>query len=462
MENAMALWIVMTAIFLSTARVLASQTIDPAIAKEISTTWAIDNHAHPVLAPPNDRADKDFDALPADAMEQQSDPVALRPDFQLLGAAWKALYGFDTPPPLDADGLKRLNDARAHAKAMHGKHYPEWVLHQARIGTMLANRVTMGPGIEPPQFQWVPYADALIFPLDNSGMAAASPDRKQLFALEDMVRARYLKQAGFQAIPATLNEYLRRVVTATLERQKAGGAIAEKFELAYLRSFAFSDPPRAEAERIYLRWASHSNPDAQEYELLQSFLFRYVAMECGRLGMPVHLHAIGGLGRYFSIAGVNPLLLEPLFNDPRLRNTNFVLLHGGWPYVREVAALLQKPNVFVDLSLQSLTMTPHTQSQWLREWLEWEPEKVLFGTDAYPLSDELGWPESAWIASRNARDALGMALTGMLDDGEISRKRASELLRLVLRGNAEALYKLRVTQEPVERADLLRSKLSPN
>jgi hypothetical protein len=461
MENTGAIWIMMAAIFLSTTSGRASQTIDPAVAKEISTTWAIDNHAHPVLAPPNDGADKDFDALPADAMEPQSDPVALRPDFHLLGAAWKALYGFDTPPPLDADGLKRLNDARAHAKATHGERYPEWVLDQARIGTMLANRVTMGPGIEPPQFQWVPYADALIFPLDNSGMAGASPDRKQLFALEDMVRARYLKQAGLNAIPATLDEYLQRVVTATLERQKAGGAIAEKFEVAYLRSFAFSDPSRAEAQRIYLRWVGHSNPDAQEYELLQSFLFRYIAMECGRLRMPVHLHAMGGLGRYFSIAGVNPLLLEPLFNDPRLRDTNFVLLHGGWPYVREIGALLQKPNVFVDLSLQSLTMTPHTQSQWLREWLEWEPEKVLFGTDAYPFSDELGWPESAWIASRNERDALGVALTGMLDDGEISRKRASELIRLVLRGNAEALYKLPVTKDPAEPAGPLRSELSP-
>jgi predicted TIM-barrel fold metal-dependent hydrolase len=171
---------------------------------------------------------------------------------------------------------------------------------------------------------------------------------------------------------------------------------------------------------------------------------------------------MAGLGRYFSIAGANPLLLEPLFNDPRLRNTNFVLLHGGWPYVREIAALLQKPNVYLDLSNQSLTMTPHTQSQWLREWLEWEPEKVLFGTDAYPFSDELGWPESAWIASRNERDALGMALTGMLDDGEISRKRASELIRMVLRGNAETLYKLRAPTGPRECGDPPCSKLPSN
>jgi predicted TIM-barrel fold metal-dependent hydrolase len=293
--------------------------------------------------------------------------------------------------------------------------------------------------------------------LDNSGMAATSPDRQQLFPLEDVVRARYLKQAGLTAIPPTLDEYLRQFVTPTLERQKAGGAIAEKFEVAYLRSFAFSDPPRAEAEKIYARWAGHSNPNLPEYERLQSFLLRYVAMECGRLGMAVHLHTIAGLGRYFSISGVNPLLLEPLFNDPRLRSTNFVLLHGGWPFVREVGALLQKPNVYLDLSFQSLATTPHTQSQWLREWLEWEPEKVLFGTDAYPLSDEMGWPESAWIASRNEREALGIALTGMLQDGEITRKRASELIRMVLHGNAEALYRLPTMKSQRECVDPLCS-----
>jgi uncharacterized protein len=417
------------------------QQIDPAIAAQIAAIRSIDNHAHPVLAPPLDRTDREFDALPASSLEPQSDPVALRPDYPLLGAAWKALYGLDTPPPLDADGIARLNEARARVKAQQGEHYPAWVLDQAGIGTMLANRVAMGRGVEPPRFRWVPYVDALLFPLDNRGMASVSPDRKQFFALEDLVRRRYLKEAGISIPPPTLDEYLDKVVTPTLERQKADGAVAEKFELAYLRSFDFRDPPRREVQNIYAKWVGRGEPDAAEYKLLQDFLFRYIATECGRLGMPVHLHAMAGAGSYFSVGGVNPLLLEPLFNDLRLRKTSFVLLHGGWPYIREIGSLLQKPNVYLDISSQDLIIPPHTEAQWLREWLELEPEKVLFGTDGYSYSDELGWPESTWIANRNAREALGIALTGMLRDGEIDRKRAGELARLVLRGNAEALYK---------------------
>jgi uncharacterized protein len=414
--------------------------IDPGIAQQIAAIWAVDNHAHPVLAPPLDKTDREFDALPAASLEPQSDPVALRPDFPLLGAAWKALYDFDTPPPLDAAGLARLQAARNRAKAQQGENYPAWVLDKAKIGTMLANRVAMGRGIEPPRFRWVPYVDALLFPFDNSGIAAGSPDRKTFFALEDQVRSKYFKQVGISGPPATLDEYLRHVVTPILEQQKAGGAVAEKFEVAYLRSFDFSDPPRAQVEKVYSRWVGGGTPDAADYKLLQDFLFRYIAMECGRLGMPVHLHAMAGAGSYFSITGVNPLLLEPLFNDPRLRKTNFVLLHGGWPYVQEIGSLLQKPNVYLDISSQDLIIPPHTEANWLREWLEMQPEKVLFGTDGYAYTDEMDWPEAAWIASQNARQALGISLTGMLRDGEVSRERAEEIARMVLRGNAESLY----------------------
>jgi hypothetical protein len=420
----------------------ATPEIDPGIAQQIAAIWAVDNHAHPVLAPTLDKTDREFDALPATSLEPQSDPVALRPDFPLLGAAWKALYDFDTPPPLDAAGLARLKAARDRVKTQQGENYPSWVLDKARIGTMLANRVAMGRGVEPPRFRWVPYVDALLFPFDNSGMAVVSPDRKTFFALEDQVRAKYFKQVGISAAPATLDEYLNHVVTPILEQQKAGGAVAEKFEVAYLRSFDFSDPPRAQVEKIYARWFGGGTPDAADYKLLQDFLFRYIAMECGRLGLPVHLHAMAGAGSYFSISGVDPLLLKPLFNDPRLRKTKFVLLHGGWPYVHEIGALLQKPNVYLDISSQDLIIPPHTEAIWLREWLEMQPQKVLFGTDGYAYSDEMDWPEAAWIASRDARAALGIALTGMLRDQEISRERANAIARMVLRGNAETLYHL--------------------
>jgi uncharacterized protein len=46
------------------------------------------------------------------------------------------------------------------------------------------------------------------------------------------------------------------------------------------------------------------------------------------------------------------------------------------------------------------------------------------------------------MTNRTAREALVIALTGMLRDGDITRARASELARMVLRENALRLYGL--------------------
>ncbi|MFN2453557.1 MAG: hypothetical protein ABR577_04990 [Pyrinomonadaceae bacterium] len=68
---------------------------------------------------------------------------------------------------------------------------------------------------------------------------------------------------------------------------------------------------------------------------------------------------------------------------------------------------------------------------------------MLFGTDAYPLTTSVGWEEIGWITAKSARQALALALTGMMDDREITRQRAVELARMVMRENAMKLYGLK-------------------
>jgi uncharacterized protein len=438
--------LIQTSLFAASATICAiaqSPSIDPTLASKIATIPAIDNHAHPLLSPPAYATDRNFDALPVDTMDPYTDPAGMRPTLPALHDAWQAIFNFNGNPPLDDATLKQLEAAREATRKQQGENYAAYILDKANIGTELANRVAMGTGVQPPRFRWVPYADALLFPLNNSDNAgpAATPDRQQFFPLEDKLRAKYLEQANLKTLPPTLDLYLSKLVTPILEQQKSQGAVAEKFEIAYLRSFGFDDVPRTEAAHIYATLLHTPHPDQAQYKRLQDFLFRYIATECGRLNLPVHIHTTSGGGGYFSIAGDNPLLLEPLFNDPHLRHTNFVLLHGGWPFVHEIGSLLQKPNVYLDLSQQSLMISPRTMSQWLREWLELYPEKVLYGTDAYPYSSSMGWEEAAYIANQNIRASLGMALTGMVLDKQITELQAENLARMVLRNNAQSLYK---------------------
>ena len=96
------------------------------------------------------------------------------------------------------------------------------------------------------------------------------------------------------------------------------------------------------------------------------------------------------------------MLLEPSFNDPALRQTNFVIVHGGGIFANHTQALLWKPNVFADMSLMTLTYTPAQLARVLRDWLTQFPEKVLYGSDAVAAGPDMGWELSAWTASKTA------------------------------------------------------------
>ncbi|MGH9409143.1 MAG: amidohydrolase family protein, partial [Vicinamibacterales bacterium] len=241
-------------------------------------------------------------------------------------------------------------------------------------------------------------------------------------------------------LPPTLADYCRTVVTPTLERQKAGGAVAEKFEAAYLRWLDFGPAKEADAARVYAMYVKGGPPPAAEYKTLQDYLFAYVAREAGRLGMAVHIHTSSNGGPNYDQRGADPRLLTWVFNEPSLRKTAFVILHGGYPEYRQTASLLSKPNVYTDFSGLAYYAGVDAQADVLRSWLSEWPEKVLFGTDGSPDSPAIGWAETGWVASQTAREALAIALTGMIEDGEVTRAQASHLARLVLRDNAKKLY----------------------
>jgi len=389
--------------------------------------------------------DRDYDALPFALLDAPppgviGSQVNLRPDNPAFVRAWKALFNY---PHADASPA-HVKDAVAlkqKAIAARGAGYPAWVLDQQGIEIVLANRIAMGPELKPPRFRWVPYADALLFPLDNSAAKAANRDYAAFYPAEEKLLQRYMTESHVASLPATLADYCRTVITPTLERHKAGGAVAEKLEAAYLRWLDFGPAAEADAARIYAQYAKGGVAPAADYKLVQDYLFAYLAREAGRLGLAIHIHVANGGGANYDQRGSDPLLLTWAFNEPSLRKTTFVVVHGGYPRYQDTLGLMSKPNVYADFSALSYFEPPRRQADLLHGWLSQWPEKVLFGTDASPNTDETSWEETGWIASQTARDALAIALSGMIRDGEITRARASELARMALRENAARLYR---------------------
>jgi hypothetical protein len=418
-------------------------TPDASLMSEINQIKAIDNHSHPpALDGPHGEKDTDFDALPCDPLEPTDSGLMFREDNPVYLKAWQTMFGYkynDMAP----EHVKELLAAKEQVKQREGDNYPNWVLDQLGIESELANRITLGRGHQPPRFLWVPFDDILLFPLNNSSLEAQTPDRKIFFAREELLRQRYLKQLNLSALPATLSEYTSTVVTPLLEQQRKNGAVAIKFEAAYLRSLNFEPPVEADAVGIYAQYIKGGTPNDVEYKRLQDYLFRYIAREAGRLGMAVHIHTGGGCGGYFQMEGANPLLLDSVFNDPTLRKTNFVMLHGGaGGFEQLVPYLLMKPNVYADFSEQTWMTSPRHIAASIRFMLEFYPDKVLFGTDLYPLTPQVNWEETGYQTETAGRTALGIALTGMMQDGEITRALASEFARKVMRDNAIKLYGL--------------------
>jgi predicted TIM-barrel fold metal-dependent hydrolase len=420
----------------------AHAQMDSALFARITRIRAIDSHAHPMRpVAPGAPADTEFDALPLDGIPPFSVPWRLTLDAPIWTAAQLALFHVSAAAS-DSAARARLRAAALRVRREQAERFPVWVLDQAGIETMMANRIAMGPGLAAPRFRWVPFADALMLPLDTRGEATRTPDTHSLYPRESALLHRYLRDLSLNAVPATLDDYVRRVVRPTLQRQRDGGAVAIKFEAAYLRPLDFDDPDSAAAHRVYAKYARSGVPTRPEYKTLEDYLFRVIAREAGRLGMAVQIHALETFGGFYSAAGSAVHLLEPAFNDSTLRGTTFVIVHGGWPLVAQTSGLLGKPNVYADISMMSVMLAPAQLAGALRQWLgEW-PEKVLFGTDAFDGGADQGWEQVAWVGSRTSRRALAMALTGMMRDGDISRGRAEELARMVMRENAIRVYGL--------------------
>jgi uncharacterized protein len=399
---------------------------------QIERIKLFDHHAHPAFP---DDADVDIAPPPPGAS-----PLRLRDDNPEPIAAARALFAF---PFADLKGphAKWLVDRKAALKAARpGPKYFNDLLDRIGIETSMANRVAVADYLDPARFKWVFFVDCFMFPFDNSELAERNPDEEVYMPLQTTLLRRYEQQLGMSGLPAGFGAYLD-FLRQTLEENKKRGGVAMKFEASYFRSLAFDDPGGETVERIYLKYRAGGVPTAAEYKTFQDFIFRHLIILGAELHLPVHIHTSVGGGDYFDIRGVNVLNLENVLRDPRHRETTFVLIHGGYPYDREAILLTAMKNVYLDSSAMELVLYPTEFKDMLRRWLEIYPEKVTFGTDAFPFGAALGVEEVYWLGVRSTRTALAAALAEMVAAREITEARAIAFAHAYLHDTAAGLYK---------------------
>ncbi|HXN50601.1 MAG TPA: amidohydrolase family protein [Candidatus Acidoferrum sp.] len=390
-----------------------------------------DNHSHATFP---DDSDMDAQAAPPD----ESSVLRLRdtnPEF-VAGAKALFAYPYDDFQPEHA---KWLIEKKKAAEKAGGTAYWDSILDKLNIETCLANRVALGPYLNHQRFHWVFFVDSFLYPFDNRDQSGKNPDLGVYIPLQEKVLKRYMQQENVSGLPTDLAGYEAFVRQTLADNQKKGG-VAMKFEVAYFRTLYFRDPPREQAAAIYTKYHAGGVPSEDDYRAFQDYVFRVLIDQAGKLDLPVHFHSAVGIGDYFSLRNGNPLNLENVLRDPRYAKTKFVLIHGGYPYTLEMIWLTAAKNVYTDSSLVGYYVYPSELKNILKQWISLYPERMMFGSDAFPFNDAVGAEETFWLAARSARTAVAAALAELVAEGAFTEEKALQLARMYLHDNAAQLY----------------------
>jgi hypothetical protein len=406
------------------------QQIYQRLLPQIEKIPIFDHHAHPGFSD-----DPDIDAMAAPPGVYA---LRLRDTNPELIAAAKALFGYPYDD-LSPEHAKWLVQKKTELKKERGNAYFSDILDKLNIEQGVANRAVMADYLDPKRFVWVFFVDSFMWPFDNQRERARNADEEVYIPLQEKMLHHWMQQEGVSKLPADFGEYLK-FVSRTLQDNEKKGGIAMKFEVAYFRSTKFSDPSREDAQDIYERFVSGGIPSKDEYGTFQDFMFRYLIREGGRLHLAVHVHSAVGPGDYFNLTESNIMNLENILRDPRYSNVTFVMIHGGFPYDRQAIWLAAVKNVYLDSSETEFLLYPSEFKKVLKLWLETFPEKITFGTDAFPYNDVLGAEESYWLGVQSSRTALAAALAEMISMGEVSEAQALRMAHGYLHDNAVGLY----------------------
>jgi len=196
-------------------------------------------------------------------------------------------------------------------------------------------------------------------------------------------------------------------------------ALADEVRTARERGFA--------ALKTIAAYRGGLDLDVAPRDVREALLRALQANEATGEPLPVQVHC--GFGDWdLHLPRADPGWLKPLLE--RFRETPFVLLHC-YPFVREAGWLTHVyGNVWLDLSLT----IPHVArpAEMLREALELAPvSKLLYASDAART------PELYLLAATWWRQALAEVLGETLPSAA-----AEEAVRMILRDNALALYRL--------------------
>lgn len=224
---------------------------------------------------------------------------------------------------------------------------------------------------------------------------------------------------------------------AEVEGAKKAGYVALKSIIAYRTGLNIRKWPRSDVKAAFGRikeLARHEGRIRLAAQPLNDTLVIHALDIAERQRLPFQFHT--GFGDAdVDLHLANPLNFRPLLQSGKYAHVPWVLLHQGYPYVREAGYLASiYVNVYTDLSLAIPFAVSETDTL-LTQLLGLAPtSKLLFASDGFSV------PELFWLGAKVGRAGLERVLGLQVDNGVLSVGEAYKTAEQILFRNSESLY----------------------
>ncbi|NIM91848.1 MAG: amidohydrolase family protein [Candidatus Aminicenantes bacterium] len=426
---ALALFLIMFPLFSQTARKHAR------LFEFIKNTLFIDVHSHPIAGHIEYQAKDPYPTLEPPINRPfwplKKERIAVFDSLQVK--ALREIYEYQKKNVTEND-LTELGELSQEFWNAGKKKGFNQILDICGIEKVFSNSAFPKKDLDPGRVFWVPFVDFLLYPFKGSELRAISPELQR--NLDYSSQNVWELSEKYNLKIEELTSYLS-FIDKVLDDFLGDRAVALKVASGYVRTLWFEEQNRNEVAFVFEEGLKGKLASWRRYKKLQDFIARYIFRKAGALKLPVHFHtgfgAVAGLKNLDS----NPLNLESVFSDIRFQETQFLILHGGYPSWDTLKPILEKRNAYVEFSAINWFTFEHELAKILHDWLCYPgaSEKIMFGSDG-------GAPVFFWIAAQNSREALYRALAKLIDRGIIDEEKAVMIAERIMRKNAIRLHHL--------------------
>ncbi len=213
-------------------------------------------------------------------------------------------------------------------------------------------------------------------------------------------------------------------------------AIAVKTQHAYERTLLWQARTREEVAAVLARHLRGAALDVAERLCLGDWCLARGAALAAEYKLPLKIHT----GYYTGNNRMPVDFIRPgnlcalLAAQPE---TRFVLMHNGWPYDAELAALAKHyANVWVDMCW-AWSIDPHSSADFLRRLIHSVPVNKIFA-----FGGDTAWPNIAVAYAQQARRGLTRALQAEVDENALCEAEAMALATQLMQGNQHSCFDL--------------------